>query len=449
MWGAQVELGNSATTYYPASSSVQPATVWKNLADPAPADVLTQVEILLVGGGGGAGGRYQAGGGGAGGIVYRSSYPVVPTTAYTVTVGAGGIGSTISSLGNFIFINSETQTDGGNSTFDTLTAYGGGKGSSEGLSRSNGGSGGGTSHASVYFGGTGTQPGSSSGGFGNDGGGVTSPNTSPWTGAGGGGAGGVGQTVDEAQATPGSGGPGLPFGISGTTVYYGGGGAGSNRAGGKGVGGIGGGGGTGQSGTANTGGGGGAGSDQTHPCPGGAGGSGVVIISYPTPVRATGGTITIVGNRVVHTFTSGTDTFVSTSNGGGFGYLRNSPVYVPIAGGALQFNGTSQFVDFGDNFDLISSDLTLSIWVNAIGIATNQFAPLLDKYGSNGNYRSYISSGGFGFGIKEERFFIDFAFAHTQTGYYYQPYTLNNQEVSGITSKQKDNRFLITIGFVL
>jgi hypothetical protein len=54
-----------------------------------------------------------------------------------------------------------------------------------------------------------------------------------------------------------------------------------------------------------------------------------------------------------------------------------------------------------------------------------------------------------GFGIKEERFFIDFAFAHTQTGYYYQPYTLNNQEVSGITSKQKDNRFLITIGFVL
>jgi len=54
-----------------------------------------------------------------------------------------------------------------------------------------------------------------------------------------------------------------------------------------------------------------------------------------------------------------------------------------------------------------------------------------------------------GFGIKEERYFVDFAFAHTQTGYYYQPYTLNNQEVSGITSKQKDNRLLITIGYVL
>ena len=50
------------------------------------------VEVLVVAGGGG-GGRF-AGGGGAGGVIFSNAVAVVVGSNYTVTVGAGGTGST-------------------------------------------------------------------------------------------------------------------------------------------------------------------------------------------------------------------------------------------------------------------------------------------------------------------------------------------------------------------
>ncbi len=52
-----------------------------------------------------------------------------------------------------------------------------------------------------------------------------------------------------------------------------------------------------------------------------------------------------------------------------------------------------------------------------------------------------------GFGIKQENYFVDFAYAYSVSGSYFQPYTLSSKDVPIITTKQYDNRFLITFGY--
>ena len=75
-------------------------------------------DILVVGGGGGG----SAGGGGAGGYVYLTNISLSSGTSYTATVGNGGTGATLSSNGN----------QGANSSFIggslSYTAFGGGGG---------------------------------------------------------------------------------------------------------------------------------------------------------------------------------------------------------------------------------------------------------------------------------------------------------------------------------
>jgi len=244
---------------------------------------VTSVEVLVVGGGGGGGNATgtnwgSGGGGGGGGVVYSSSYPVIPATNYTVTVGAGGTGGARGSSSN--------GTNGGNSVFDLLTAVGGGAGASANLTAGSGGSGGGQGY---FSGGAGT--GTPGQGFnGGTNGGVT-----PGSG-GGGGAGGPG--VPGQTNFCGQGGPGKAFDISGKVKWYGGGGGGgyyNNNIARLGLGGIGGGGEGGQAsttisaagkaGVANTGGGGGGGSGAASvgigsAGAGGNGGSGTVVIKY-------------------------------------------------------------------------------------------------------------------------------------------------------------------------
>jgi hypothetical protein len=215
---------------------------------------LTSVDVLVIAGGGSggaAGGGIQhekGGGGGAGGFIYRPAFPISPGTPISVTVGDGGGPQSHSPWG--------TGSNGSNSSFSNLTAIGGGGGQSTGGSgggaRGNGGGGGG-----------GNQPGqpgdSGTYGFGNPGG----PSSGHQSG-GGGGAGGGGSTPNA--------GAGRSSTITGSTVFYSGGGGGYGGSGGQGGGGSY----NGQSGTGNTGGGGSGG----HETPSGAGGKGVVIVAY-------------------------------------------------------------------------------------------------------------------------------------------------------------------------
>ena len=243
------------------------------------------VDYLVVAGGGGGNGNGNgvnqafggAGGGGAGGL--RSTVTAsggspgtvesaisVTAQAYTITVGAGGVGA----LGR-----ASTSTNGTNSVFSTITSTGGGGVASS--NGQNGGSGGGASDSGSFGNGTANQ------GF--NGGAEVS-------GSGGGGGGGAGIAGTNATSdNGGSGGNGVATSISGSSVTYAGGGGGSGYAfaGGTGASGGTGGGGNGASGnnnggagTANTGGGGGGASQTgTSQTTGGNGGSGVVIVRYP------------------------------------------------------------------------------------------------------------------------------------------------------------------------
>ena len=253
------------------------------------------VEVLAVGGGGG-GSNDHGGGGGGGGVVYNANFAVTPGTSYAISVANGGTGGpalrgTSSGLG----------TNGGNTTFSTITAYGGGYGGSY----SNGGAAAGASGGGA--GGNGGTGGAALGyGQGYPGGSNFTGNAPDYIGAGGGGAGGPGGNVGPtATFGGGGGGVGRAFDISGTLTYYGGGGGGccayqSNTQ--FGAGGLGGGGrgatssATAASGTAATGGGGGganryeagggvhvAGTIGTA----GAGGSGVVILRYQQTAAGT------------------------------------------------------------------------------------------------------------------------------------------------------------------
>jgi hypothetical protein len=300
----------NSTTGYPEWYSTVTST-WVQFNNTA----TYSVEYLVIAGGA-SGGAQHGGGGGAGG--YRSSVSgessgggasaesplsLIPGTAYTVTVGAGGAsvyGATSPNKG----------INGSNSVFATITSTGGGAGggwndSGGAYGGYAGGSGGGSSLTGT--GGAGTS------GQGYVGGATGASPTFPNGGSGGGGAGAAGQSAYNLSKA-GDGGTGVSSSINGSaTTRAGGGGGGSHSPSTIGYGGSGGGGngglgnngsptGDGVAGTTNTGGGGGGSGSNTSYS--GAGGSGIVIIRYLGAQRGTGGTVTSSGGYTIHTFTS-------------------------------------------------------------------------------------------------------------------------------------------------
>jgi hypothetical protein len=232
-------------------------------------------DYLVVAGGGGGG--FNGGGAGAGG--YRTSIGGSPlsltATAYTVTIGAGGIGG-VGPGGSASF--------GSDSVFSTITSSGGGTGGLNFIAGGNGGSGGGGGRTgTTTAGGTGNTP-STSPSQGNNGGGGAFSSGIYYSSGGGGGASTAGASASGAAA--GNGGAGSSNSISGTSVIYaGGGGGGADTSSGEtiGIGGAGGGGNGGGSvigpvaGSTNTGGGGGGCVPGFN---GANGGSGIVIVRY-------------------------------------------------------------------------------------------------------------------------------------------------------------------------
>ena len=302
---------------------------------------ITDMQILLVAGGGG-GGMDMGGGGGGGGVIYRSLAVDPSSIPYAVTVGAGGSGAPAAGTNGQPSNHQFTipAKKGGNTTFGSLTAIGGGFGGSSvwgytpGSTGGDGGSGGG---ASGY-----NSTNAAGAGLGTTGQGFSGGNAggSHYSG-GGGGAGGVGIS---GPSLP-NGGPGIQHSAI-SPFYWGGGGGGSSYSTNGGNGGIGGGGGGavgvttgglglnngaagGGGGTnshanrpggaagANTGGGGGGGSHYNSNNKGGDGGSGIVLIKYAGTPRAIGGNITQADGFTTHTFsTVGTSDFIVNGGGG-------------------------------------------------------------------------------------------------------------------------------------
>ena len=213
--------------------------------------VQSSVQYLIVAGGGGS----AYGGGGAGGLLEGSASVNIHETL-TIEVGSGGTGYNVTSQPN------NNGENGENSSIAelSLTAIGGGGGSYGGAG-SAGGSGGGGGYAfSVVSGGSETSGQGNAGGSG--GVGVNDART-----GGGGGAGSAGG--NPSASVMGSGGDGVESSITGSAVYYAGGGGGTARGGsGDTNGSIGLGGGSGNHG--------GGGHVQ------GSGGAGVIILRYLT-----------------------------------------------------------------------------------------------------------------------------------------------------------------------
>lgn len=261
------------------------------------------IDYLVVGGGGG-GGTNMGGGGGGGGVISGST--TLTVGSYSIVVGGGGSGAPAG-----IGTHPTTRgTVGSNSTFNGLTAYGGGYG---GLSPNsygyqtggNGGCGGGASGYNDNGAAAGQYYGTGTAGQGFNGG----AQGNAYYAGGGGGAGAAGVSGNSKP----DGGAGKYSNILGRPFYWGGGGGGSSySAYGGGNGGIGGGGGgaggfpsgnggqqainwgvyglgtctncqdnkPGGNGGQYSGGGGGAGSHYNYTNAGGAGGSGIVVIRY-------------------------------------------------------------------------------------------------------------------------------------------------------------------------
>ena len=243
-----------------------------------------KTQFLVVGGGGGGGASAwttsgATGGGGGAGEVIEGYMELTNGTTYNISVGNGGTGIGAN--------QSQNSTNGGNSSFSTYTAVGGGYGATTNNGATNPGGNGGSGGGGAYFGQLSTRSGSSTATYyGNSGG------TSSVTSFGAGGGGGAFEIGGNATTSlGGAGGDGIEFAINGTNTYYGGGGGGgafnfNGGSGGQGGGGAGGAnavsGGTGNAGTVNTGGGGGGGTytNGTH-YGGGNGGSGIVILRFP------------------------------------------------------------------------------------------------------------------------------------------------------------------------
>ena len=169
------------------------------------------VEVMAVAGGGGGGSYAAGGGGGGGGVLYNYAYWVNAGTTYQVGVGTGGWGGTsLSGLRSQI---------GGNSSFGSMIAFGGGAGgtgwNSGATDATAGGSGGGgqgydgVSSQSTRAGGEG-YPGQGSGGGSGKGIGTNSG-----AGGGGGGSAAIRATISNATTVAGNGGSAIAYSIIG------------------------------------------------------------------------------------------------------------------------------------------------------------------------------------------------------------------------------------------
>ena len=254
------------------------------------------VDALIVAGGGGGGGR-GGGGGGAGGLLYIS--PSISAGSHSVVVGGGGGGGT-----ELRDATGAGKKGGNSSVFNTTATGGGGGGSGWGggtefpatSGGSGGGSGGGGRGGYLAYGASGTSGQGNSGGNGIN---------NPYCGGGGGGRAASGGNAS-ASNIGGAGGAGIANSITGSSVYYAGGGAGGSFSGSAGSGGAGGGGNSNNAGTNGLGGGGGG---SLGAGAGAKGGSGVVIIRYPNPPALSG-----TGASATHTHTLSNINISTSSN---------------------------------------------------------------------------------------------------------------------------------------
>lgn len=357
-------------------------TEWKNFEN-LPSSFSANYLVVA---GGGSGGSQYGGGGGGGGLKTTTTYggsgaplSLLKSTAYNVTVGAGGAG---------VIYSTSPSNNGENSIFDSVTATGGGYGgyffggSTPSTGGNSGGSGGGGGMGLTA--GVSTAGGSGTSGQGFDGGDGYRGSGTDYNGGGGGGAAAAGQDGNTTpSATGGAGGAGLEVNIiGGTGNYYAGGGGGSGNTSG-GAGGIGGGGSAGgaavdtKSGIINTGGGGGGLLPIVGPYSG-SGGSGIVILRYPTSsvssyaVTGTLDTTADTAYPIANTAYYKLNGDALDSSGNGYNGTATSVTYAAGRyGQAGVFNGSGSIIEYPLKNGFLNTRTTasVSLWFKCAGLS--------------------------------------------------------------------------------
>ena len=200
-------------TPLPDGSTIDSFTTVGTTTWTAPATT-NSITYWVVGGGGGGGAAFDNGGagGGGGGMVLSGTMSVTPGTTYTIVVGDGGAGG----IGTGVSPTARTETDGsvgGNSSFDTIVALGGGYGY-----KSRGNSGTSAAGGTQVSGSSTASTGGSGGGGGRGGGGGGGESSNGSNGA----------AFNSSGSAGGSGGAGVSNSITGTSVTYGAGGDGGS-----------------------------------------------------------------------------------------------------------------------------------------------------------------------------------------------------------------------------
>jgi hypothetical protein len=367
------------------------------------AKYLTVTTSYLITGGGGGGGRERGGGGGAG-AYYTGTAELKLEYPYSVTIGAGGSGSTA---------RTSAGSPGNDTTFSALPypVIGGGGGGSNNttvVAAKQGSSGGGGAGATAPNAvGTGALV-TSTNIF------IGTPGGNGGTGSGGGGGGTFSAGTAASGTTAGTGGAGITSTITGNSVIYAAGGGGGSNAGTVGAGGssnIGGAGSNsdiapGRNGTTNTGSGGGGGGLTTSGtgAVGGNGAGGILVLSYSDQYDITSNSLTISsqsisGNKRVSSIIDGTGTFKLTTRlatafevtylivagGGGGGAGSNGGFGGGGAGGYRTANTT---IFTGTNY-------TLTIGAGGSG-GSSYSSYIQSARGNNSVFNDILSTGGGG-----------------------------------------------------
>ena len=115
---------------------------------------------------------------------------------------------------------------------------------------------------------------------------------------------------------------------------------------------------------------------------------------YQAPIVTDGLVFAVDANNIVSYPKSGTSAYNLT--GSGTGTLTNGPTFSQDNGGYWEFDGTDDYINFGNIANLGTSDFTLSVWVYIPSGTASTYRAILNKKGPNGadaGYGIYYNTG--------------------------------------------------------
>jgi hypothetical protein len=105
-----------------------------------------------------------------------------------------------------------------------------------------------------------------------------------------------------------------------------------------------------------------------------------------SPKIVTDGLVLYLDAANIKSYPGSGTTWIDLSRSGNNGTLTNGPTFNSGNGGSIVFDGTNDFVEFGDVLDLGTNSLTVNQWVNLSSISIQTFLSKARAAGQNYRY---------------------------------------------------------------